>query len=99
MYAGRIVEQGRAGDVDPRADASLHEGLLGSVPSRQRPRRAPDPDPRHDAVAAQPGRRAAVSARAARGPTPSARAARQLAMPHAASRGALLATAHCGGPA
>ena len=68
MYAGVIVEQGRASDV---IRAPLHpytRGLLGSVPSGQRARHPPRPDPRHDALADQPGRPAAASAPAASAP-------------------------------
>ena len=66
MYAGKIVEHGT---VDEVLDAPLHpytRGLLDSVPSRNRPRRAAAADPGHDAVAPRGCRRAARSASAAR---------------------------------
>ncbi len=54
MYAGTIVEQGSARDL---IRAPLHpytKGLLGSVPSANRPGDAADPDTGHDAIAARP---------------------------------------------
>ena len=49
MYAGRIVETGSRVGV---LDHPLHpytDGLIGSVPSRNRRGHPPAPDPRHDA--------------------------------------------------
>ena len=54
MYAGRIVEEGRAGDVIARPAASLYEGPVGLGAHRPTPAATRlDADPRHDAVAAQ----------------------------------------------
>ncbi len=54
MYAGRIVETGRAGDVLERPRHPYTAGLIGSVPSRNRRGRAPAANSRHDAEPREP---------------------------------------------
>ena len=66
MYAGRIVETGATADVVARPVHPYTQGLLGSVPSRQRARQPPGTDPGQCAVAARTCPRLRLPPRCAR---------------------------------